>query len=236
MSDHLQTIYFLIAVAIAALLSYVFKKLTLAGAIAGFLIAVILYFGLGWCAVALMGTFFIAGVGATRYKRVDKAKLHLHDGHSARDVFQVWANGGLAAVLALIAFFLPQYSSMILLLVAAAFSSAAADTVSSELGVIYGKRFYNIISFKKDIRGENGVISIEGTIAGVFASFVIAIVYSIFTQYYFYNVMVIVVAGTVGNFTDSVLGATAERRQLLNNNAVNFLNTVAAVICAFLIL
>ena len=38
--------------------------------------------------------------------------------------------------------------------------------------------------------------------------------------------------GTVGNLTDSVLGATLERQQRLSNNAVNFLNTLVGALVA----
>ena len=41
--------------------------------------------------------------------------------------------------------------------------------------------------------------------------------------------------GAVGGlFVDSLLGATAERRGWLNNDAVNFLSTVAAAVIAAL--
>src|SRR6202012_3094473 len=46
---------------------------------------------------------------------------------------------------------------------------------------------------------------------------------------------IVVLAGTVGNLTDSVLGAALERQGYLSNNAVNFFNTlVAALIGALL--
>jgi uncharacterized membrane protein len=45
----------------------------------------------------------------------------------------------------------------------------------------------------------------------------------------------IVVAGTAGNLADSYLGATLERKQLLSNDAVNFLNTAIAALIAYLL-
>ena len=102
-----------------------------------------------------------------------------------------------------------------------------ADTVSSELGIIYGSRFYNILNFKKSQRGLNGVVSLEGTLLGVAGSSLIALVYS--TVYGWSLLAVaIVFAGTAGNLVDSVLGATLERKGYLNNDRVNFLNTCVA--------
>jgi uncharacterized membrane protein len=42
----------------------------------------------------------------------------------------------------------------------------------------------------------------------------------------------LLVAGTAGNLADSVLGATLERRGVLDNNTVNFLNTLTGALVA----
>ena len=90
------------------------------------------------------------------------------------------------------------------------------------------------MTFKKDIRGLNGVISFKGTIIGIAGSSLIALIYSAgagFTIHFLW----IVIAGTIGNLTDSVLGATLERKHILNNDAVNFLNTLAGAIIGLLL-
>jgi uncharacterized membrane protein len=43
-------------------------------------------------------------------------------------------------------------------------------------------------------------------------------------------------AGTVGNLFDSVLGASLERKKVVGNNLVNFLNTVVAVAVMYALL
>ncbi len=90
-------------------------------------------------------------------------------------------------------------------MMAAAFSSAAADTLSSELGSIYGRQFYNILSFKKDQRGLDGVVSLEGTVLGVAGSFIIATVYSIGFGWDI-GLLWIVIAGTIGNLGGFFIG------------------------------
>ena len=149
-----------------------------------------------------------------------------------RTASQVLANAGVAGIASLLACCYPA-QHIFTVMAAAAFSSAIADTMSSELGSVYGKRFYNILSFKKDQRGLDGVISLEGTVAGIVGSCIIASVYAVGFGLHATTFLAIVIAGTIGNIADSILGATLERREVIKNDAVNFLNTlIAALIVA----
>jgi uncharacterized membrane protein len=47
--------------------------------------------------------------------------------------------------------------------------------------------------------------------------------------------LIIILAGTMGNLSDSILGALLERKQLLTNNGVNSLNTFIAALFAGMI-
>jgi uncharacterized membrane protein len=51
----------------------------------------------------------------------------------------------------------------------------------------------------------------------------------------FKPVLIIILSGVVGNIFDSILGTTWERQQYIGNNAVNFLNTAMAALCAWLL-
>lgn len=212
------------------ILSICFRKLTPLAAWTGGIIGWIIYCGAGVTGFLLLVTFFVLGTLATSWHRKEKNDFD-SEGAAAemRKPGQVLANGGAAAMLALMALFyergLPQ------LMIAATFASATADTFSSELGVIYGRRFYNCLTWRRDTRGLDGVVSLEGTLIGIAGASVIAVIYSAGAGWS-RDFFVIVLAGAIGNFVDSILGATLERKKLLRNDGVNFLSTVAAALVA----
>ena len=212
-------------------LSYYRNKLTVAGSLSGGIIAMLVYAGAGTTGFVMMTAFFILATLATSYKKNEKTKS-LSVGHSLkRNASQVWANGGVAAVAGAFALYFgrnPVYP----LIIASVFSSAAADTISSELGMVKGKRFFNIISFKPEKKGLDGVISLEGSLWGLAASTFIAGIY--FVEFgSATHFAIIILAGTIGNLADSVLGALFERRKLIGNDVVNLFNTIIAAVVSW---
>jgi uncharacterized protein (TIGR00297 family) len=219
----------------AAVITIVLKKLDPKAAVAAVVIGFVVWLGEGYTGISLLVTFFITGTLATSFKMHTKQQAGLAEQHRGqRTAAQVIANGGVAAILSLLSFLSVQQQPLLLLMIASSLSSATADTLSSELGNVYGKKFYNIMNFKKDIRGLNGVVSFEGTIIGIAGSSLIALVYTAQAGYKIHFLW-IVIAGIIGNLTDSVLGATFERKHILNNDAVNFLNTLTASLVGLLL-
>jgi uncharacterized protein (TIGR00297 family) len=201
------------------------QKLTLAGGLAGALVAGFIFWGGGWAGLILLGTFFGGGIAATGWKQRFKQEAGLTGGPSgARTAGQVLANGGVAVSLAVLAGLDAARSGFWQMLMAAALSAALADTLSSELGNVYGRRFIDITTGRPGRRGEDGVISAEGTLAGLCGSLLIAALYCGFHGWSV-SFWLIVAGGTAGNAADSFLGALLERKGYLNNDAVNVLNT-----------
>lgn len=214
--------------------SVIKKKLSPLAALWGGILAMLIYIGIGYAGTAMMAAFFLLATFATSWKLRYKQEQKLAElNKGRRDAWQVLANAGMAAILSVLVLLFPGEKIMFGILIAAAFASATSDTLSSELGNVYGRRFYNIISFSKDKRGLDGVVSLEGTLFGILGSFFIAIIHALGFGFNIENIAIIVTAGTAGNLFDSLLGATVERKGFVNNNVVNFSNTLVAVIVAF---
>ncbi|MGN8068746.1 DUF92 domain-containing protein [Mucilaginibacter sp. SG564] len=206
------------------------RKLTPVAAITGAGVACLVFAGAGYTGVAMMTIFFILGSAATSWQKHKKQSFgDIKEHQGGRSAAQVLANAGVGAITGILVLSFPAYNSLWVLMMAASFASATADTLSSELGTVYGRRFFNIITLKPDQRGLDGVISLEGTLMGIGGSLVIAVVYAV--GFGWNNSLIwLIVAGTIGNLTDSVLGALLERRGYIGNNAVNFLNTLVAAL------
>jgi uncharacterized protein (TIGR00297 family) len=232
----LQYVLLLLILAGAIVASVAAGKLTVAAALTGGALGLLVYAGAGFTGIAMVAVFFLFGTVATSWKKGYKERAGLSETNSSkRNAGQVMANAGVAAICGLLCYFFQQYVFVLRVMMAASLSSAMADTLSSELGNVYGKRFYNILTLQKDTRGLDGVVSLEGTSIGIVGSVVIALVYAIGFGFMWNAFFIIIIAGTIGNLSDSVLGASLERKQYLNNDAVNFLNTAIAAIAAFIL-
>ncbi len=216
-------------------LSVIFKKLTLPAALTGGICAVLLTLSAGYTGLILMTVFFLLGTLSTAWQKEKKQRLKAAEADGGRrKAGQVLANAGVAAIAGALALIFPSIIDYCRLMIGACFAAATADTLASELGMVYGRRFLNISTFKADQPGLDGVISLEGTLIGLAGSAIIAAIYAFgfgFNRHFF----ILLAAGTLGNLTDSVLGAVLERKGVLQNDAVNFLNTLVASVFAVLL-
>jgi len=175
----------------------------------------------------------------TRAGRNHKERLGTAEEHRGRGASQVAANLGVAALTSndLVQSWLldqPWLSQLFLtphLLFAAglaALAEAAADTVSSEAGQVLDGQPRMITTLKRVTPGTDGAVSLAGTVTGIIAAGIVAGV-GAFALRGGMEMFWIASAGAVfGLFFDSLLGATLERIDWLNNDAVNFLSTASA--------
>ncbi len=211
---------------------YLSRGVSKPGAIAGGLLAFLLYLSAGPPAfITLLGVFILTWI-TTRIGYVRKAGMGLAENHKGRGARQVLANVGAAAGFVLAGIFVPalQIAS------AAALAEAAADTASSECGEALARRAYLITSLRRVDVGTDGGVSLPGTLAGILAAFLIAVLATAAGWVPHRYVSVIAAAGFLGTIFDSLLGATLERRGIIDNNGVNITSTIAAGIIALLLI
>lgn len=214
------------------LLSVRMKKLTLPAALAGGVTGALVFAGGGFTGLAMLVTFFVTGTLATSWKK--ERKHVLVEGvlpAEQRTAGQVLANGGVAALCGLLAVSDHTHAALYQLMMAGSLASATADTLSSELGMVYGRKFFHILTWKEEVKGLDGVVSKEGTVLGVAGALLIGLVF-VLPGEAAWRAWPVAFCGVLGNTVDSVAGALWERRHLIGNNTVNFLNTFFASLVA----
>lgn len=230
--DGLATRLLLAAVVNAALAAVAYKARTVdgSGVVGGFLVGFTIWAFLDWRGFLLLLAFFVIGSACTKlgYKRKAAQNLAQEKG-GRRGARHAFANAGVATACALFAA-LTDFPVLFALAFAAAFATAAADTASSEIGQLLGKRTFLITTFRPVPRGTEGAVSLEGTLAGVAASIVIGALGALLGLFPWTGVLAIAVAAFVGTTFESVVGAALEKRQLLDNEALNFLNTLVGAL------
>lgn len=196
------------------------------GMIAGFLIGVLTWTFAGGEGFVILLTFFVLGSAATRlgYRRKERAGI-AQEKKGARSARHALANCGVAVYLAFLIASAASPAVFVLAFVCA-YATAAFDTVSSEVGQAYGGRPVLITTLRPVPAGTDGAISWLGTLAGALAALAVAGV-AAFTGVFDPDLTgVVLVAAFVGSTADSLLGATLEARGLMDNEAVNFFNTL----------
>lgn len=160
--------------------------------------------------------FFILAEFFTRFGRKNVKS------HEPRSVGNIFGNSAIA-VIALwwnvpIAFF-------------GAISAALADTLSSEIGLLSKTKPRLITSFVEVEPGTDGGITFLGLVASLFGGLAIGLVHFAF----FHNIAfaaIVVLCGVAGSIADSIIGAVFERKNLVSNDMVNFLATIAGAAIA----
>ncbi len=212
--------------ALLAGLAYALRSVSVSGAVSGFLLGTALFTFGGWRGFLMLFVFFLLGTLATKLGYGKKAELGIaQERGGRRGVKNAVANtlaGVLFAFLA-IATATPEIFTVALV---AAFATAVCDTVSSEIGQAYGRTHLLITNFRRVPPGTDGAVSLEGTLAGLAASVALAAIAWQVGVVSLPVAVIAAVAGFAGATIESYLGATVEKLELLDNDLVNFANTL----------
>lgn len=206
--------------------AFLLGTVSVSGAIMGMLLGVTTYWAAGWQGFALMLAFFVVGTSATKigYARKLGAGIAQERG-GARGWQHALANVGGPALMALLAWLTP-FRELFLISLSGALATATGDTVSSEIGKAYGKRTFLITTLRPVPAGTTGAVSAEGTLAGVLACFGVALLARALGVVSPAWWMLVGLAGSLGFFLEGYVGALFESSGWLNNEQVNFINTL----------
>lgn len=211
----MQLLYGFLLALIIAFLARRAHSLNISGALAAVLTGTIIFGVGGWEWAVLLLTFFITSSGLSRAFKKRKQGLDekYSKGHE-RDAGQVFGNGGIAALFALLHGFFPD-ALWPWLGFAAALAAVNADTWATELGVLNPHPPRMITDLRKVVeKGTSGGVSLVGTLAALAGSAIIATLAVIFpakglslnTGHW----LLITFSGLAGSLFDSLLGATVQ--------------------------
>lgn len=154
--------------------------------------------------------FFVLGSLVSKLKNDRKLRAEkLQEATQARNWIQVICNSLPATVLVWLYFLFPG-KEVFLLLAFAVFSAAAADTFSSELGMLFKGKVFSILTGKEIAPGLSGGVSLGGFFASILGSFLLSLpAYPIFG---IQGVLFVFLLGILGGFIDSIFGALIQRK------------------------
>jgi len=218
-----------LAASVVALAAYKLRMLSLSGMIAAAIIGGILFGSGGISASVLLMIFFLSGslLGRLNQKKGER-----------RNWKQVICNGGVPAIAVIIITLRHDLREEMTLLFLGALATATADTWATEIGTRFGKKFYNIFTFRPTHRGPSGAVSLIGIGASIIGALVIAAISLIsFNEtdtlcglVLVKVIPVITIAGTCGALLDSIIGATIQAKYKLPDGSITEVKSEAAVL------
>jgi uncharacterized protein (TIGR00297 family) len=220
---------FLVALAVNLVLAVLFRNagaVDRSGMLAGFAVGTLTWTFGGWRAYLVLVAFFVLGSGTTRLGRRRKERLGVAQAKKgARSARHALANCAVAVYLAGLAA-TAQAPSLWLLAFVCAYATAAFDTVSSEIGQAWGGRPILITTLRTVAIGTDGAVTLVGTVAGFAAAALVSGLAAWTGLVPWGSLVTVLVAAFIGSSADSFLGATLEKSGLMDNEAVNFSNTL----------
>jgi len=178
--------------------------LTREGSLAAAFLGTIVLIGTGWAGLAALGVFFVTGSVLSRW-------LETGPGKEPRGVWQVAANGGAAAVGALLAPINPVLS---LWVVGASLAAAAADTWATAIGSTSRVPPRHLLSGRTVSPGTDGGVTFTGTAGAVAGALLVAVAVRLAGGPLDggWGVPAMVGIGVAGMVSDALLGEAVQRR------------------------
>ena len=166
----------------------------------------------GWAWIAMLLAFYVSSTLLSHYRR-DKKRARSQgvvEKSGDRDMWQVAANGGVFAALALALAIRPAPAWYVA--AAGALAASTADTWSTEIGMLARQTPRSIVSFRAVPPGTSGGITLAGLIGGGAGALFIGLIALMF-GWPGMALCAALAGGIGGSLVDSILGATMQSRR-----------------------
>jgi uncharacterized protein (TIGR00297 family) len=244
------TIPWLVVNGVLAIAGHSTRSVSASGALGGWLLGAILILGAGWPMYVALLAFFVIGTAATKLGYPRKARLGLaQEGGGRRGFSHAFSNVGVAAICAIAVSRLSrvdvspiEWMTLAYLMGIASLATAAADTTASEIGQLIGRRAFLPLTLKRVPVGTEGAISVEGTLAGVVAGFLVALA-GVEAMHYGLDVnpgplaiALVTACAFLGSYLESIAGSWNRKRieRPVPNGVLNFFNTAAGALLIYI--
>jgi uncharacterized protein (TIGR00297 family) len=233
---------------VLGLFLYKTKILTRGGMIAGWMSGVPIFLAFGWPGFAILFLFMAVQDLLVRFawREATRRNRSINDRKLTPKTFgAIFLPSMLATVMAVIVLFSSNPTTQFLCQLAfmASFATLLGDLTSTELGQVYGKRTFQLITLERVRSGTRGGVSVEGSIAGG-----VAVLFWTLLSYGFFRVggfvitlhevgvkdiIILVFASLLANHIESVIGGVmAQFQRKPNKQAMSMIGGVIGVLLA----
>jgi uncharacterized protein (TIGR00297 family) len=208
--------------------AFAMRTVSATGVAAGIALGTLIWWALDWRGWAVLAAFFALGSALSRVGWSAKAAAGLAEANEGRrGARRALAKVAFPALVATAHALDPR--SFLPVVFLSAFGTALADTAGSEIGQVYGRRPVLLPTFRPARVGEEGAVSVEGTLAGVAASLLLGALgwaVGLAPGIGAHALWIVAAAAFVGTTVESIAGAALERRGVVGKDFTNALNTL----------
>jgi len=225
-------LYAVLANAAVASAGYMARTVSVSGAVVGAVIGTTIFVCAGWQGWLLLLVCFLCAAVTSRIGLDRKTLLGIAEERGGRrGPGNAIANTGIATIAAVLAA-LSYGRDAGLIAMTAALVAGASDTIASEIGKAWGTRTWGLLPPRLVRAGTPGAMSLEGTAAGLMGAAALGLLAVGLGLIPREALLAVVVGATVGALAESLFAATFEAPGILNNDALNFINTALAAYVA----
>lgn len=194
---------------ILALISYRLKALDVSGAFGAMLLGTIVFsIGGAYWALPMLTFYIFSSVLSKIGERKKQKVMGVIEKGSRRDIYQVFANGGVAFFSAIFQWYTKSELAYAMFL--GSLAAATADTWATEIGLLSGVKPVSITNFKHVPPGTSGGITPAGIAGAIAGALILALSGLLETENKLTIAEATLAGGFFGAIVDSLAGATIQ--------------------------